>query len=312
MSEKLASSGPIVAVIGETNIIAIYCYDKDGNPIAIPNVYKCILTVRATEDAQTYLFRTFGTVENTGGNEDPGVIAFALYPEDTKDIAPGDYYYDTVILAKGQWFDFDTDRYKNNLIFTYQEGKIRVSGIWKNIQEGYIALTDNAVNYIEIDPATGEISANIVGWTEGKKKLYRVRTDAGKIITEWPGSDWFSQGTHSGLDFYYNAGKVLTADMELVEVSAGHITLTDNETNYIEVSDDGIVSSNIYNFTQGKHPLYIATAKAGTITSVQKIDDIDAIEDDRNIFIRGDEVTWTSKDIFQLQAGITKPAEMEA
>ena len=311
MSDAITSSGPIIAVIGETNIIAIYAYDKEGSPIAISSADRCILTVRATEDAQSYLFRVFGSIENTGDDETPGVVAFILYPDDTKDIAAGDYWYDAVILTRGQWLDFDTDRYRENLVFTYKEGKIRIGGVWQDIPAGHLTLTDNAVNYIEIDPTTGDISANTGGWTEGKKKLFRVRTDSGKILTHWPGDTWFSEGTHSGLDFHYNAGKVLTEDMQLVEVEEGYITLTDNETNYIEVDDEGSISANIYNFTKGAHPLYTVTTKDGEIVKVEKVDDVDAIKDERSIFLRGDEVVWASKDIFQLQAGITKPTEME-
>jgi hypothetical protein len=310
MAKIITSSGPIVAVIGETNIIAIYAYDRDGNPVALSNAYKCILTVRATENATSYLFRTFGEIEVAGNDKYPGVITFVLYPSDTKDIAPGDYWYDAVILTKGDWFSFDINRYKENLVFVYKEGKIKVNGVWKKIPEGYLNLTDNSKNFIELDPETLEITANTTGFTEGKIKLFRLRTDNGKIITKWPGN-WFSQGNHSGLNFYYNSGKVLTKDLDLIEVPAGYITLQDNETNYIEVDDNGNVSSNIYNFNPSSHPLYIATTKDGEIVKVEKIDDVDAIVDERSVFIRGDEIIWASKDIFQLQAGITKPTELE-
>ncbi len=314
MSDILVSDGPLFAVIGETNIIAIYSYDKDGNPVLLNDAYKCILTVRATEDASSFLLRTFGMIETRGyidsaGKIMPGVITFLLYPSDTKDIASGDYLYDTVVLSKGNWFDFDAERYKNNLVFTYKEGKIKVGNNWITVPQGYVILEDNATNYIEVDN-TGIVSANTDGWTEGDNKLYTVRTLDGKILFNWPGEIWFAEGTHSGLDFYYEAGYVLTSTYDLVSVDSGHITLEDNETNYIEIDDTGVVSSNIYNFNTRKHALYTVKTLNGAIVDVVKVNDVDVIIDERSVFVRGDEIIWASKDEFILQDGITKPDEM--
>jgi len=314
VSDILVSDGPLFAVSGETNIIAIYSYDKDGNPVLLNDAYKCILTVRATEDASSFLLRTFGMIETRGyidsaGKIMPGVITFLLYPSDTKDIASGDYLYDTVVLSKGNWFDFDVDRYKNNLVFTFKEGKIKIDKDWLTVPAGYILLEDNATNYIEINN-TGDVSVNTDGWTEGKNKLYKLKTVDGQILSTWPGSVWFSEGTHSELDFYYNEGYVLTSDFDLIYVDDGYITLENNETNYIEVDDDGIVSSNIYNFNSKKHSLYTVTTLNGAITDVIKVDDVDVIIDERSVFIRGDEIVWASKDEFILQSGITKPDEI--
>ena len=90
-----------------------------------------------------------------------------------------------------------------------------------------------------------------------------------KLQTFPDASDPFRQGTHSGLDFLYGAGKVRN-DNAVTHVLAGTITLTDNADNYIEVdATTGVVSTNTTGFTSGKLPLYTVTTLATAITATQ-------------------------------------------
>lgn len=79
----------------------------------------------------------------------------------------------------------------------------------------------------------------------------------------------YSQGTHSGLNFSYNAGRI-RSNNTIVSTPAGVVLLTTSlYSNYIEVDPaTGIVSANLTGFTAGRIPLYTAIAGATQITSI--------------------------------------------
>lgn len=77
-----------------------------------------------------------------------------------------------------------------------------------------------------------------------------------------------NSGSHSGLNFAYFAGKV-RANNDIHTTSSGNIALTDNTTNYIEVSPyTGIITANTTGFTSDRTPLYTVTTSGGSITNV--------------------------------------------
>lgn len=89
------------------------------------------------------------------------------------------------------------------------------------------------------------------------------------ILTTFPVViDPFKQGEHSGLTFYYGAGKA-RADNVVTQVAAGNIELADDDINYIEVSTAGVISTNVDGFTSGKIPLWIVTTETGEIIKVE-------------------------------------------
>lgn len=73
----------------------------------------------------------------------------------------------------------------------------------------------------------------------------------------------FAEGTHSGLNFYYGNGRVNNTN-----VASGNIALTNNTTNYVEVSISGTVSKNTTGFSDGQIPLYQVTTSSGAITVI--------------------------------------------
>ena len=80
-------------------------------------------------------------------------------------------------------------------------------------------------------------------------------------------ADPFKQGVHLGLDFNYGIG-VVRNDNVITKVIAGTLTLADASINYIEVSDAGVVSSNVVGYTTGQIPIFTATTVSGEITEV--------------------------------------------
>lgn len=82
-------------------------------------------------------------------------------------------------------------------------------------------------------------------------------------------SDYFMEvsASHSGLDFAYKAGKVRN-DNVVTSVVAGTVTLTDDATNYIEVTGTGVVSANTTGYTTGKIPLFTVVTSSGAISTI--------------------------------------------
>lgn len=73
--------------------------------------------------------------------------------------------------------------------------------------------------------------------------------------------------TTTGLTFGYKAGRFFNG-ASIVEVSAGTLALTNNTTNYVEVTSAGVVSTNTSGFTAGRLPLYTVVTSGGAITTV--------------------------------------------
>lgn len=64
---------------------------------------------------------------------------------------------------------------------------------------------------------------------------------------------------------YY--GGIMYIDGVATSIADGTLSLTANQTNYIEATRAGVVSANITGFTSGRIPLYTAVAGAATISS---------------------------------------------
>jgi hypothetical protein len=71
----------------------------------------------------------------------------------------------------------------SGLNFKYQAGKVRNDSAITDTPAGQVALTDNATNYVEVNPADGTVSTNTSGFTSGKIPLYQVATSGGSIST---------------------------------------------------------------------------------------------------------------------------------
>jgi hypothetical protein len=287
----------ITLFIGETVVLLIDPRDtRDQGWIFSSDVSDVIFTIRETEDGDA-LLTLHGEVEKVGESvDDPGKVAVLIHSADTKDLADGEYWYDVTIVKTGHWFDITE---YEGLYAKVDYGKIKdVNDVWMEIEEGWIELTDDTTNFLQITKAGAyKITADdyqLSGDDYVNYNLCRIITLNGVICDVFPFDDWFEEGSHSGLDFYYEAGYVLDVDNILQTVSGDHITLKDDITNFIEVAADGTVSSNITRFTAGSYPLYTAVTAASAITTVTKQEN-SFIFDDRDQFVRGDTYTPSVK-----------------
>jgi hypothetical protein len=74
-------------------------------------------------------------------------------------------------------------------------------------------------------------------------------------------------GGTSALNYAYQAGKI-RADNVTTAVVAGGIAVTNNTTNYVEITGAGVVSTNTSGFTSGRYPMAVVVTSAGAITGV--------------------------------------------
>ena len=275
---------------GETVVLLVTPIDTRGQGwLLSSDIRRVILTFRETEDAPA-LLELNGTVEAIGESVDnPGKLAVLIHTEDSKGLAAGEYWYDVTMIKTGHWFDI------NEYVGLYAKvdfGRIKdADNNWLDVEEGWIELLDDKVNFLQVTK-TGEYKITELdyekdGETYVNYNLFRIVTVGGEIADVFPFGNWFAEGTHSGLDFYYEVGKVLDESNVLQDVIAGNLTLKPSITNYIEVASDGTVSSNITRFTAGKYHLYKVVTDADSITSVTKQEMIFML-DDRNILVRGD------------------------
>lgn len=275
---------------GETVILLVTPLDTRGQGwLLSSDIRRVILTFRETEEAPALLI-LYGTVEAIGESVDnPGKLAVLIHTEDSKGLAAGEYWYDVTMIKTGHWFDI------NEYVGLYAKvdfGRIKdADNNWLDVEEGWIELLDDKVNFLQVTK-TGEYKITELdyekdGETYVNYNLFRIVTVGGEIADVFPFGNWFAEGTHSGLDFYYEVGKVLDESNILQDVIAGNLTLKPSITNYIEVAPDGTVSNNITRFTTGRYPLYKVVTDADSITSVTR-QEMAFILDDRNILVRGD------------------------
>lgn len=69
----------------------------------------------------------------------------------------------------------------SGLSFAYLAGRVWDGTTLTEIAAGSVVLADGATNYVEVNPATGAVSANVVGWTAGRIPLFEVVTASGAI-----------------------------------------------------------------------------------------------------------------------------------
>jgi hypothetical protein len=92
----------------------------------------------------------------------------------------------------------------DGLDFNYLGGLVRYDAEIKVTPAGTVTLTDDATNYIEVDPADGVVSANAVSFSSGSIPLYRVTVASGVMTeildrrTPAAAGGWFDEGSPGG------------------------------------------------------------------------------------------------------------------
>lgn len=85
------------------------------------------------------------------------------------------------------------------LTFGYRGGLRRSANVVSSVGAGTVALTNNAINYVEVDPTTGTVAAQTTGsFTTGKYALYVVTTVSGNITTSVDARTFVNSATSNG------------------------------------------------------------------------------------------------------------------
>jgi hypothetical protein len=79
------------------------------------------------------------------------------------------------------------------LVWGYKSGLFRLDSTVTTVSAGTIALTDDATDYIEIDPSDGLVKKNTTSFTSGRIPLRTIVTASGVQTTSTDKRAWFSQ-----------------------------------------------------------------------------------------------------------------------
>ena len=163
--------------------------------------------------------------------------------------------------------------YFGGIIITYQ-GFDSGFGI---ISGGTVALIPNATNYVQLSQESGTAVTSLAGVFPGGPYPMAIVTTSGSgiisIVDVRPAQQLSTSDfatileRSSGLTYAYDAAILNTVNGP-VSVVDGSVLLTDNATNYIEVSAAGTVTTNVSAFTSGRYPIAIVTTSAGVVTAI--------------------------------------------
>ena len=104
-----------------------------------------------------------------------------------------------------------------------------------------------------------QIAAGAIGITANSWDVDSLALDGGHFAKD--------ADTTTGLTFGYKAGRIFNGKT-VISVSAGTLLLSASNTNYVECSRSGTVSSNTSAFSTGAIPLYQITTGVSTISTV--------------------------------------------
>lgn len=98
----------------------------------------------------------------------------------------------------GAMIGFYAYDHAEGLNFYYKGGKVRNDSVISTTPDGHVALTDNATNYVEVDPATGIVARTTSGFTSGKIPLFQVAAANGALTVITDLRTWTTAGTGGG------------------------------------------------------------------------------------------------------------------
>jgi hypothetical protein len=84
------------------------------------------------------------------------------------------------------------------LTFGYQAGTVRNDNVIATTAAGTTALAANDVNFVEVNPTTGVVTDNVVGFTSSRIPLFEVTTNASAITLVTDRRTWASLGGGGG------------------------------------------------------------------------------------------------------------------
>jgi hypothetical protein len=124
----------------------------------------------------------------------------------------------------------------------------------RNMSAGGIAMGD------ELNDIWAAIDSGSIGITAEAKSIDSLAGNGGNFAHD--------PDTTSGLVFGYKAGRAVFAG-SVVEVSAGTVTLSASNVNYVEVNSAGTVSKNTVGWTAGSARLWKITTGTSTISTIE-------------------------------------------
>lgn len=175
-------------------------------------------------------------------------------------------------------FDYDPVN-SDGLNFAFFGGRYEdLNGVSHYVSDGTVAIA-SGTNYIELDYATGVVSSNQVGFTDGRLKLWVAASDGLAIVgnpTDFrpqqiqPGVTigfGYNAIGSSGLNYAYRSGWVRSVS-GMVTVPGGTVLLADGAVNYVEVDSAGAVTANTVGWTSGLAPIAEVLTSGGAIVGV--------------------------------------------
>jgi len=79
------------------------------------------------------------------------------------------------------------------LTWGYKAGNFRLDNVVSSLSAGTIGLTNESINYVEIDPTDSTVKRNGTGFTTGRIPLRTVTVSAGSQVTSVDQRAWFDQ-----------------------------------------------------------------------------------------------------------------------
>jgi hypothetical protein len=181
------------------------------------------------------------------------------------------------------------------LVWGYKGGLFRLDSTVTTVSAGTIALTDDATNYIEIDPSDGLVKKNTTSFTSGRIPIRTVLTASGSQTTSTDKRAWFSQV--AGATTTTSGIMELATDAETITGTATDRVVTPANIVARAASVSGIASDPIWaaagDLVQGTGNDTAAILTAGTKGQVLQSGGAAAAntwvdKPDRNILINGD------------------------
>ena len=144
--------------------------------------------------------------------------------------AIAEIYTDTAsVIILNNTFDENSST-TTGLTWGYQGGTFRLDNVVTTKTAGTVAgLTDDDVNYIEIDPSDGVVKSNITGFTSGSIPIREVTTSSGSQTVSTDKRAWFSQvaaatTSTSGIVELSTDAEAVTGTSDAVVVTPDNLT----------------------------------------------------------------------------------------
>jgi len=215
---------------------------------------------RATEDINTG-FGRFNTLIDDLASASNAKGASQIGIEDTAgnmaatdvEAALAEIYTDTSSTRTlAELFD-ENSATTTGLTWGYKAGTFRVDNTVTSVSAGTIGLTDDATNYVEVDPSDGLVKKNTTAFTTARIPLRQIVTASGSQSTSTDKRAWFSNPATAttsviGIVELSTDAEAVTGTSDAVVMTPGTTTAKLND--YTKDEDDMTSNSDTHICTQ--------------------------------------------------------------